>query len=367
MIKTLLIGNGQAGNKAVMTAIENGVVKVDDTVLVNSTSLDFPANYTGKTIIMSSKNIGCGKERGVSKSYAKDAIKKGLFNLDNINNYNTVIIVGSVEGGTASGSTPLLAQYFTQVCIKNVHIFAICGFEEDVRGLENTIGFFKEIDGNTIVHTISNKAFLQAAGNNKIKAEELANEEFCKQYSVIIGDNLIPSSQNIDDTDIIKLANAHGYTIVEKRYLEKSLIDSEDYNKMIKKMIYESKSIKSENPAASKIGVILNINDQSKEAIGDYFEVLKQAYGFAFECFKHIQYDGGKEYIAFIASGMKLPVDEMKAIYDRYIEQSSMVNKDSDEFFDEMAGMELDDENKKFNMIRPEKSGISVDDFLKKF
>ena len=37
-MKTLLIGIGAAGNKAVMTAINMGVVEVEDTIIINSTT-----------------------------------------------------------------------------------------------------------------------------------------------------------------------------------------------------------------------------------------------------------------------------------------------------------------------------------------
>ena len=61
MQKNLVIGIGQAGNKCIVDAINDGVVKKEDTVLVNSTSLDFPADYDGKKIVISPHNLGCGK------------------------------------------------------------------------------------------------------------------------------------------------------------------------------------------------------------------------------------------------------------------------------------------------------------------
>jgi cell division GTPase FtsZ len=363
-LKCLVIGIGQAGNKCVVDAIENGAVKEEDTILVNSTSMDFPKNYKGKMIVTNSHNVGCGKERSISKQFIKSAIKQGVFNFDKMAEYSTVSIVSSIEGGTGSGATPILSKYFHQVALKNVHVFALAGFEEDVRGIGNMIEFFQEIDSNIVLHTISNKAFLSETGNNKIKAEELANKEFCKRYRILIGDTLIASSQNIDDTDILKLSNTNGYTTVEFRYLDKALCDSDDYNKVVKRMIYESKSIKSTNPCASKIGVILNLSSASQEAITDPFETIKEAYGMPFECFKHIQYDGQKEYVAFIVSGMKLPIDELQATYDRYIEASSKVNKDNDNFFDSIKAMKLNEEDKKFDMIKTPVKAKSIDDFL---
>ena len=67
-MKTLLIGIGAAGNKAVMTAINMGVVELEDTIIINSTTKDFPKDYKGKTIVLSGTDTGCGKERSVSTS-----------------------------------------------------------------------------------------------------------------------------------------------------------------------------------------------------------------------------------------------------------------------------------------------------------
>ena len=236
-MKTLLIGIGAAGNKAVMTAINMGVVEVEDTIIINSTTKDFPKDYKGKTIVLSGTDTGCGKERSVSKEYTRKAISDGKFNFDNIGDYISVIIATSVEGGTGSGSAPIIAKLFNQVYLRNTHIIAFTGFEDDVRGLSNTVEFFKEIDSNTMVQTISNKTFLAKAGNNKLKAEELANREMAERISVLTGKDFIEGSQNIDDTDILKLSNTHGYMTVEKKNFTKSLETREDFEKVIKNMI----------------------------------------------------------------------------------------------------------------------------------
>lgn len=368
-MKTLLIGVGAAGNKAVMDAIDQGVVEVKDTIIVNSTSKDFPKEYEGLTITISPNDKGCGKERDVAKNYTMTAIKSGKFNLEIINNFSTVAIVSSVEGGTGSGATPILAKFFNQVFKKNVHVFAFKGAEEDVRGLSNTIEFFQEIDPNIIVNVIDNMAFMRDAGYNKFKAEKLANIEMCKRLELITGQKFIDSKQNIDDTDIIKVSNTSGYMTVEHRYLDKALIDQDDFNRVIKKMIYESKSLKCKAPGAVRLGVILNIDPASEDAIDYSFKNIKSAYGNPYECFMQEQWDGEKEYIAFIASGMKMPIEELKAIYERYREQSEQVNKDKDSFFNEIQNLQLKEEDKKFDMIKVSEAseGESVDSFLKQF
>ena len=341
-----------------------GIVKEEDTIIVNSTSKDFPANYSGKKIVLSNNDTGCGKERAVANEYAKEAMNHGKFNLDNVADYSTVIVVTSVEGGTGSGASPIIAKMFNKVYNKNVHIIAFTGFEEDVRGLSNTVEFFKEIDSSLIVQTISNASFLQKAGGNKLRAEELANKEMAERISVITGQDFLESEQIIDDTDILKLTNTMGYMTVEKKFIKNPLETREDFDKVIKNMIYNSSSVNINSPFATRLGVVLNISPASEDAIDFTFTNLKAAYGSPYEFFLQHQWDGKQEYIAYIASGMKMPINEIQAVYDRYKEQTAKINKDSDEFFASMQEMNILEEDSKFNMIKNTENGMSFSDFL---
>ena len=62
-MKTMLIGIGAAGNKAVVNAVEKGVVNAQDCAIINSTSKDFPKDFNGQKIVISPKDTGCGKEK----------------------------------------------------------------------------------------------------------------------------------------------------------------------------------------------------------------------------------------------------------------------------------------------------------------
>lgn len=363
-MKTLLIGVGAAGNKAVYEAVNCKLFKETDTVIINSTSKDFPKEYNGNKIILSPTDSGCGKERSVAKEYVKLAIKAGKFNLDNIDNYDTIIIATSVEGGTGSGSTPIIAKFFQQVTKKNVHVMAFTGFEEDVRGLANTVEFFQELDSDIVVQTISNASFLDQANNNKFRAEELADQEMCRRIRVFTGMDFIDSKQNIDDTDINKVSNTSGYMTVEYKQLKRPLETQDEFNKIIKNMIYNSHSIKSNNPGAIRTGVILNISPESEDAIDYTFNDIFETYGKPYENFLQEQWDGKKEYVAFIVSGMHMPLDEVKSIYERYKEASDRVNKETDKFNKELNSLELNSEDSMFNMIKNQEKGMSTADFL---
>lgn len=367
-MKIMLVGVGASGNKAVLTAIEKNVVSEEDTMLVNSTSKDIPKDYSGEVIIISPDNYGCGKEINVARQYAIDCIKAGKFNIDRINEYDSIIFVTSTEGGTGSGATPVIAQFVNKIYGRNVHIIAFTGFEEDVRGISNTLQFFKNLDENLMIQTISNSSFLREASNNRFKAEQLANEELAQRIRIITGMDFIESTQNIDNMEVLKLANTAGYMTAEKVVIKKPLTDQNDFNKYLRNMIMESHSIRSANPGTARVGMILNIDEESEDAVDYQYTGVVEAFGKPYEFFTQKQWDGKQEYIAMIISGMKMPMEAIQAMYDRYIEATQMVNKNSDSFFSKVQDFTMDENDKVFDMIKDSKDTnktMSVDDFLK--
>ena len=147
-MKFVFIGLGAAGNKAVMELLNEKVVTTDDTLLINSTDMDFPKDYTGKTMVLmnnGSQAGGSGKEVKKSAAWAstdetKNTIKAYFESKPDV---DSVILVSSVEGGTGSGATPVIGRYINEELNKIVHIVGLIGFGADARGLDNTIQFFK--------------------------------------------------------------------------------------------------------------------------------------------------------------------------------------------------------------------------------
>ena len=178
-----------------------------------STEKDIPDQYKDNSIIIGNSLKGCGKERKVSK----DAMIPFLKETDIFNNIpgdvDRVVIVTSTEGGTGSGSTPLMANYISKVFGIPVHIYAFAGFGDDVRGMRNTVEFFKDLEEGITVECVKNSGYLAQAGNNKIKAETEANVEFCKKLSVLGGLMLRDCAHNIDPTDLLKLSTTEDYMI----------------------------------------------------------------------------------------------------------------------------------------------------------
>lgn len=364
-MKTKFFGLGAGGNKAVIKLLEDGICHKDDVVLVNSTKRDIPKDFDGKTTIFNTTEGGCGKERSIAKKYVIDAIKTGKFDEVFTQDYDSYVFVTSLEGGTGSGSTPIIAKYCSEVLGKTVHIIAFAGFNADARGLQNSVEFFQEIDFECDVQCIDLKAFVSAAGGNHLKAEELADEELARRINILLGNNIIASTSNIDQTDLRKLVNTSGYKTIEHAEFKEDLVDVKQFNQLCKRMIYASKSLKSNNPAQLRLGVILNIKPESEDAVDYDFNVIKEAYGFPYETFFHKQYDGGVQYIEFISSGMKLPIDEIKAIHEKYLEESARVNKSADEFFKEVQSLSKNDGDEIFDMVdNTKKPTMSKSDFF---
>ena len=113
-MKTLIIGTGAAGNKAVINLLEQGIVDEEDVLLLNTALTDIPKDYRDKAIKLSEEFNGCGKERSVGKAITTGALIQNTLRLkDRIldGEYEKVTIVTSIEGGTGSGSTATIADF----------------------------------------------------------------------------------------------------------------------------------------------------------------------------------------------------------------------------------------------------------------
>lgn len=346
-----VLGLGAAGNKAVIRAIQLQVIKPAYCVLINSTEKDIPADFKDNSIIIGNNLKGCGKERNISKN-AIITFLKGNDVFSNIpKDVDRIVVVTSTEGGTGSGSAPILAKYIRDVVGINTSIFAFTGFENDARGMKNTISFMKELDDETTIQIVSNKKFLEEADNNFPKAQQLANDEFCKRLAIMSGQVLTESDQNIDDTDLHKLIDAPGLLDITYTDIKNPLKNKEAFDKLCSTMVDESKSVDFE-PTASRIGFIYN--GTSRDSIDFSYRVFKSKYGEPFEVYTHLQENTiyKKEFIACIASGMKLPLEVIQKTYEDYLDRTSKISKDKDSFFDAINSFEEPEEDKIFDMKR---------------
>lgn len=335
-----IIGLGAAGNKAVIEAIKDGVPR-ENCLLINSTLKDINPEYHDISINIGGQRGGCGKERTVSKELTVASFEDGTLDLldaliEPLD--ETVYLVTSTEGGSGSGATPLIANYLNTVLNLEITIVAFTGFEDDARGLLNTVDFFKELKEEYTVQIISNSKFLDDINRNKIKAQVEANREFVSRLRIMLGRSMVDSENNIDETDLHKVLNTPGYMTVESGEL-KAIKNIEQFNKELASIIDSSKSVDVSEPSAKRLAVILNTKEQTEEVIDFEFTIIKRKLGIPFEVYTHVQNEDGPEFIQIIVAGMRLPIDELSDMYNRYKDSMKSINRDKDSFFDSLQGM----------------------------
>ena len=333
MLNAKVIGVGAAGNKAAIALIEKHILPEKNILLLNSTLRDVPEKYKEYAIEFGDTK-GCGKERNLAKNMILSALNNEQVKLDSFLDPSDkmIIIVTSSEGGTGCGASTVIADYMSSLLSIPVHMFVFTGFEDDVRGLKNTVDWFSDLKPEYVVQAISNKKFLESCGNNRFKAEAAANEEFANRIGILLGTEVYPSDNNMDDTDMLKLTTTPGYMTIETCHLTK-LKDTEQFNALMQTMIDDSKSLDTEQ-SARRIGIVFNGSPKTQAAIDTSFDLIRQQYGYPIEFFQHYQNVQDEEFINVIVSGMKLPIDDIKGAYERYKKQLDRVDRTKEQFFD---------------------------------
>lgn len=340
------IGTGQCGNKNMINLIEKSIVSADDVLLLNTTLKDIPERFRERAVIFGDGIGGSGKERKYAKEQLIVSLRKDeLAILDEFvtPDDDTVYLAASVEGGTGAGSILLLAEYYKETHNMNVNVTLFFGYEDDARGMKNTIDLFKEIDNTITVQCISNRKFLSMANGNKLKANELANDEYAERIKILLGQMMIESDITIDDRDLLKLISRTGYLTAEHGTIDRNLKNKDDFNKILSAIIDNSKSVDVINPGAQRIGVIINAGQNTRNHIDYDFGVIKEKYGNLAEFYTHIQDNGGDtEFIHIIASGMRLPAEEIEVIATKYAGAISNIRR-TDSFFDKVNSIDVPD------------------------
>lgn len=359
MNKSFTFGCGQGATKAMIHCIENGTLNRDECCVVNSTVKDIPENYQRDAIIISpDQEAGCGKERNYAKSLMLAYLKQNPNAIEARipQNAKYVNILTTTEGASGSGASVILARWIATRIQLPVIITLICGFETDTRGLQNTIEYFKDLEGvDYVVRTVSNKKFLEKT-NNTFVAEKMANEDISTGIKVINAFDIVDSEQNIDDTDHFKLITNPGMMFATEVTFDKKLKNSNQFDQIVSDAIDYSSSLDF-TPSATKVGIFMNISDDNLSVIDTNFTTLKKKLcgNTIDEFFIHRQYIADKpEFVRIIASGMNLPKDELVDIYNKYKKNLNTENSKEDDFFGAIKDM-------KTNVIKDNKNEIPED------
>ena len=370
-MEVTLFGIGAAGNKAAINVLEKGILDEKHVRLLNTTIKDIPENYKtdnkGIVFKFSSMLGGCGKEPCKGRAAMLQAIKERKIDFGALISPDTkaVFIVTSVQGGTGCGATPIVAKFYEALNIP-VHVFAFIGFQDEVRGISNSLKFFKELGGNVILHTIMNDKFLDYT-QTYAKAEAAANDEFARQVGILIGRNMIYGSQNIDDTDHYKMITTTGYMDIQHVDLS-NVKNNDQFNKAVAD-VFENTSCLDYEPHCKRLAVIINASKKTQDAIDNRFEVIKRYTGEPFELFRHIQDNtvDREEYIDIIVAGMGFPEQGIVEMSHKYTTLKENLNTNVKSFDDIFGGIDFDDdEDDEFNMDLRQMSDPDkvVDNFL---
>ena len=366
MNRSFTFGCGQGATKAMIYCIDNGTLDKSECCVVNSTIKDIPEDYRDRCIIISEDpDAGCGKVRAAAKKLMINYLRNNPNVIEELisDDVQYVNIITTTEGASGSGASVVLAKWIESQIGLPVMITLICGFESDTRGLQNTIEYFKDLEGgNYIIKTVSNKRFLEKTSNTFV-AERLANEDIATGIKVVNAFDIVDSEQNIDDTDHYKLITNPGMMFVTEVTFDKKLKNPNQFDQIVSDAIDYSSSLDFE-PSATKIGVFMNISDDNLSVIDTSFSTIKKKLcgnNTIEEFFVHRQYVSSEpEFVRIIASGMNLPKEELQDMYAKYQKNLKSSTKD-DDFFGAISGMET-----VTHQASPTKKNTD-DDFFSKF
>lgn len=352
MNKFFTFACGQGATKAMLHCIDKGTLNREDCCIINSTQKDIPEEYReGAIIISEDPDAGCGKVRSAAKKLMLNYLKNNPNVIEALldRDYQYVNIVATTEGASGSGASVILAKFIESQIDIPIIITLISGFESDTRGLQNTIEYFKDLNGsNFVIRTVSNKKYLDKT-NNTFVAEKMANEDISTAFKVISAYDIIDSEQNIDDTDHYKLITNPGMMFVTEVLIDRKLKNPAQFEQIISDAIDYNTSLDFE-PSATKIGVFMNISDDKLSIIDTDFTTIKKKLcgnNTVDEFFIHRQYNSNEpEFVRIIASGMNLPKEELMDIYNKY-QNTKTTNSKKDDFFDSISNMDTSSSEEK--------------------
>lgn len=360
-----VVAAGAAGLKSTIEAIRNEVISQDQVLFVNSTNRDVPPEYAANTVIFGDDGLGCAKNRARARKLVINSIQEKKLNLDAWidPNVSCVVLVTSTDGGSGSGSIPVIADYIYNFLHKKVHIIALDGFDTDVAGYKNRVDFFTELSDTYTIECICNSKFLKETNGDIIKAEHLANVEMATRLSILQGSCIVKSDHNIDEADLMKTMLTPGFMNIEYAEFPGRLKNTQEFNAFLKDICDNTKSFDIVNPSQKRMAIIINHKATDTSAFDWRFDILKERFGAVDNIFTHLQESDKPEFIAIINAGMNMPSEAIDEIYRKYVEEKSKVNRESDTFFTNASSRyETDDDDEEeslFNNSKTQQRGKS--------
>lgn len=233
--------------------------------LSNLKNVDLDSN----TFIYSAAD-GTGRDRKVAQEFLiKDAYRVGEF-LKRFKQYNVLVAMASLDGGTGSGSLPLFIKYVNKflphVTINVVGVLP--KLKEDNLKLRNTISCLKELE--EVIDIINDIKFIN---NNSRDYFYEINEEALRDIDAAYGINGNHIDGSIDTGDSYNVNNANGYGVVLRMPQRTSGDIIEDISRAINNSVFAIP----ENLLPTKDGTVKMLCDYAainvREELYDYDEI----------------------------------------------------------------------------------------------
>lgn len=216
-----VIGAGGCGNKLL-----NTLMNIDPryTPIFCNTNIREMENLehfdAGNNSLYFANAGGTGRDREKAKEAVKKEQPKTIDFLANrfssTSGIDTFFLMGSSDGGTGSGSIPILAKAIKMInpdATVNI-LAAMSGLYEREASLRNTKGFWNDIIKLMKENVVNSIQFID---NNKMTDEEIFNESVMQEFDNSISIN----NETIDVIDSEKVNTAKGYKItlnIDPRY-----------------------------------------------------------------------------------------------------------------------------------------------------
>ena len=171
-------------------------------------------------------------------------------------------------------------------------VFAFFGRTKDIKGLRNTVEFFKDLTKKATIQIIMNESFAEdESDGNDSRIEAEANSVFCNKLSVVLG-NIIDrdsAEQNLDERELVKIRTTPGYMVVESLISDQKIKNTEQVRKAVTDLFDNSKSPEPDKPDMARLGIIYNSEKEESQYL-NILPFIKEKFGMPFEVFTHRQY-----------------------------------------------------------------------------
>lgn len=208
--KILLIGLGGAGNRQLDTILDLDKRYTGIYMNTNLSEMENLKHFDRDRRCFYIPNAdGCGQDRNLSEQYIKEEAPKFVEIIKKFTNQNTIIMISSMDGGTGSKATTMLAKLTKKVCPdKSINlVLTVPSLNSSLISYNNTIDTWNE------VIDLKNKGIVDSImfiDNNQSISELEINNKAMKE----LDDGIGISENNTDTADSRRVHTSKGYKVI---------------------------------------------------------------------------------------------------------------------------------------------------------